>query len=905
MGKTSLEILMNDELYNDNDLNAKDPTVAWARIMATHVHSREGSGTQKRFCAVNTMIGEFANIRQTETNESITEYLRRYERAQKALLNAGFDVESSWLDSEEKKVVKFLYSLDQSKYGRMIRDVANLVVPIPASIRELIKVAKERKEVKTPSASQRTEVLVTNTATASERTAVMVTSKQESQRDPLNPHPRYSVEEWTAFTADERLAILKHNANIKNAAAALPQSAQRSRYNGSNKTQQDDAAQPRVRKQRRQAGAATLLTNHTDTDESDVDTNIVLATSLRDNIDSPPIIPFREEKTKQRGGTVNIKRGGTVNRKTDLKTDSCLAATMRDPFDKKFVLLDCASGTHLCATPHHATKVRPCRKGNITGIEGEQSQGTTYNESCEFVDPEFGRMPLAPGAVANILSLATARDNGFGITYNDTADEFTLTSPTEGANYTFGRMKTGPQEKSKSKFYAMSLATNKPPPKHGTTVLYTSPGEPTSEQTIQQSNLCGSIPTIQHNRNKYTKRQNRDAERAREFIASIGYPPLATAVQQVRSMRNCPIIEQDILRSYEIYGVPVQHIKGSTKKKNGSHAANDPGVSQVQADQSMELDLMFFGGNIFLVCILTPLEFSFCAPIKDKSAGTINESLKWIINESAARGFDVQWIKSDNEPAVTTSTIARMLAERRVATDQTAPGQHAARAERRIQFIKAKARALTCHLPYKVSRELFEYAVIAANRFTNMQTARSSQSPITPREKFLGRQSDFKRDVGMPFGSYCQCTQVNTDNTHGPRTEACIFLYPKESTTGSYYVLRLKNHRAVVRSNTILMPMPDAIIDRMDSQASEDRLELDETDERMPRENTEPSQQDNTAELHRPTRFMPTNAQTRQLTGHQQPSTMIDPIEKPAEISMSAAGLQGPEQEEVQPPEEE
>ena len=153
MGKTSLEILMNDELYNDNDLNAKDPTVAWARIMATHVHSREGSGTQKRFCAVNTMIGEFADIRQTGTDESITEYLRRYERSQKALLNAGFDVESSWLDNEEKKVVKFLYSLDQSKYGRMIRDVANLVVPIHASIRELIKVAKERKEGKNPSAS--------------------------------------------------------------------------------------------------------------------------------------------------------------------------------------------------------------------------------------------------------------------------------------------------------------------------------------------------------------------------------------------------------------------------------------------------------------------------------------------------------------------------------------------------------------------------------------------------------------------------------------------------------------------------------------------------------------------------------------------------------------------------------
>ena len=150
-------------------------------------------------------------------------------------------------------------------------------------------------------------------------------------------------------------------------------------------------------------------------------------------------------------------------------------------------------------------------------------------------------------------------------------------------------------------------------------------------------------------------------------------------MQQVRSMRNCPISEQDIRRSYEIYGVPVQHIKGSTKKKNGTHVAIDPAVNQVQADQTMELDLMFFGGNIFLMCILTPLEFSFCALIKDKSVGAINEALEWIISESASRGYDVQWIKSDNEPAVTTSRIAHMLGERGVATDQTAPGQHAAR----------------------------------------------------------------------------------------------------------------------------------------------------------------------------------------------------------------------------------
>ena len=107
------------------------------------------------------MVAEFASIKQHSEGDSITEYMRRYDRAQKTMLNAGFDVEQHWLNSEEKRVVKFLYSLDQAKYGRLIRDVANLVVPIPETIAALIKLAKERKEIKTATASQRTAVLAT------------------------------------------------------------------------------------------------------------------------------------------------------------------------------------------------------------------------------------------------------------------------------------------------------------------------------------------------------------------------------------------------------------------------------------------------------------------------------------------------------------------------------------------------------------------------------------------------------------------------------------------------------------------------------------------------------------------------------------------------------------------------
>ena len=111
-------------------------------------------------------------------------------------------------------------------------------------------------------------------------------------------------------------------------------------------------------------------------------------------------------------------------------------------------------------------------------------------------------------------------------------------------------------------------------------------------------------------------------------------------------------------------------------------------------------------------------------------------------------------------------------------------------------------------------------------------------------------------------------------------------------------MLRLKNYRAVVRANAIPMPMPDAITDRMNARAQEDQLDGDDTDMEQSKESTQSAQPDVLAELHRPTRFMPTNAHIRQQTGHQQPSITTDPIESASETSAATAGLQGAEQEE-------
>jgi hypothetical protein len=59
MGKTSLEVLKADPIFEDNDKNLMDPAVTWARIMATHVLEREGPGVQKQIISVNNLLHQF------------------------------------------------------------------------------------------------------------------------------------------------------------------------------------------------------------------------------------------------------------------------------------------------------------------------------------------------------------------------------------------------------------------------------------------------------------------------------------------------------------------------------------------------------------------------------------------------------------------------------------------------------------------------------------------------------------------------------------------------------------------------------------------------------------------------------------------------------------------------------
>ncbi len=72
-----------------------------------------------------------------------------------------------------------------------------------------------------------------------------------------------------------------------------------------------------------------------------------------------------------------------------------------------------------------------------------------------------------------------------------------------------------------------------------------------------------------------------------------------------------------------------------------------------------------------------------------------------------------------------------------------------------------------------------------------METQRS------PRELFTGRRNDYKIDLRIGFGEYCQVLKNGTDNTMVERSEDCISLLPTGKSNGSVVFYSLTSGHAI------------------------------------------------------------------------------------------------------------
>ena len=92
----------------------------------------------------------------------------------------------------------------------------------------------------------------------------------------------------------------------------------------------------------------------------------------------------------------------------------------------------------------------------------------------------------------------------------------------------------------------------------------------------------------------------------------------------------------------------------------------------------------------------------------------------------------------------------------------------------------------------------------------------------SPREAFLGRALDAKKDFSCAFGDYVEATIAQADNTTTARTQPCVAMLPTGKLTGSVTMLSLTTGRLVRRDQFRILPTSQYVVDKINEVAAAD-----------------------------------------------------------------------------------
>lgn len=321
------------------------------------------------------------------------------------------------------------------------------------------------------------------------------------------------------------------------------------------------------------------------------------------------------------------------------------------------------------------------------------------------------------------------------------------------------------------------------------------------------------------NADTFTSKQIAAAEKAKELSRALGYPSPQSLVDLINAggIINCPVTAHDVARAKAIFGPDLGALRGKSRKKKVKISPMEFLPREVASDQTLHVDIMFLGGIAFLISVSTPLGLTAVTELGrtkgSRSLASVKAALLDQLALYSSRSFNVVGLLTDAEGSVI--ALQAVLAERGILMNRAGSGSHVPIIERKIQEVKERCRAIINTLPYRLPLTLVPYLVLFAVTRINWIPHRVGMANISPSEAFLGRKLDFKRDLRVGFGEYCEVFDPSSDNTMRPRTQAAISLGPTGNLSGSVRFYRLATGKEIVRDQFTVMPMSDVVIKAM------------------------------------------------------------------------------------------
>ena len=467
-------------------------------------------------------------------------------------------------------------------------------------------------------------------------------------------------------------------------------------------------------------------------------------------------------------------------------------------FSQHDLILDTAASISIIRNRDILTRIKASHHITVNGVRRGSPGIVITEEGCLG---DFGIVYLNEKSAANILSMSSQVDSGAAVSYIKDLDQFQLTPKGCLNHYVFKR-KAPSGSAVTDRFYCYDI------------------------RDMNKKSIV--LATVSQNMQRFTAREVSSAMKAKTMMARLGFPSITSAMAMVSTGKNFDVCAHDFKVAEAIWGPDLSNIRGKTTKKHTQQAAMVPMPSVVQINQVLSVDIMFLEGAQMLIADAHPLDLTIAVELKksgskpSRAAQVIKMALTECISLLASRRFNVTSILSDGEGAIgKVKTELQMLG---IEVDIGGAGGHVPRIERKIRTIKNSYRAHTAggRLPFKLCALASVMLILFCVSRINYQLSSTRPLGPSPREAFLGRALDAKKDFSCAFGDYVEATVAQTDNTATARTQPCVVMLPTGNLTGSVTMLSLTTGRLVRRDQFRILPTSQYVVDRMNELAAAD-----------------------------------------------------------------------------------
>ena len=333
------------------------------------------------------------------------------------------------------------------------------------------------------------------------------------------------------------------------------------------------------------------------------------------------------------------------------------------------------------------------------------------------------------------------------------------------------------------------------------------------------------LNTVQENMEAFTKKEIEGAQVARKLLNKLAYPSIKDFEWAVISnqIQDCPVTKRDIEVAQKIWGKDVATLKGKTVKAKapvvkGVTLQVPKHVLHHNKEVLLTMDIFFVDKCVFLVTLSRKINFTAVHHLQNRKIPVIFQALLKFYSHYLRRGFKVTQINADPEFEALRSHLATIKQGPELNVAST--DEHVPEIERRIRVIKERFRALRHSMPYERIPQLMitNMVLYVARVLNHFPTKGGLNSNWSPRMIMSGKPLNYKKDLALEVGSYCQVNQSNTPrNSTKARTTGGICLGPTGNEQGGYKFMSLTTGKKFTGYKWTELPIPDSVIKRVNT----------------------------------------------------------------------------------------